>query len=439
MSEGVNDRYRELWKLADEHLVRYKGDFYPLITGRAQGVYIYDQDDRAILDFASGQMCSTLGHNHPAIVAALKKAGEPVIHLYTNMLSPVLIELAEALADLLPPSLQKSMFPNTGGESNEAALRMAKVHTGGFEVIGLMGAWHGQTMGAASTTYASGRRGHGPVLPGSMTIPSPNAYRCPIRHCEGTCDMTCMDVGFEMTDRQSVGQYAAVIAEPVQGAGGVIVPPDGYFEKLKANCEERDMLLILDEAQTGLGRAGGNFAFEQTNITPDILTISKTLGAGVPLSATVTSAEIEESCYEKGFVYYTSHLSDPLPLQAGLAVLEVVRTEKLGERASELGPYLMQGLRDFQTRHEAIGDVRGLGLFIGVEFVKDRKTKEPAPEFMKEVLRRCLELGLNLIPTAAEGISAVRFAPPLIVTRDQIDTALEIFDQALTDSAEIKH
>ncbi|MEC8174642.1 MAG: aspartate aminotransferase family protein [Pseudomonadota bacterium] len=435
MSEGANDRYRELWAIADEHLVRYRGDFYPLVVERAEGIYIYDQDGRAILDFSSGQMCATLGHNHPAVVGALKRASEKVIHLYTNMMSPMLVELADKLADLLPPSLQKSMFPNTGSESNEAALRMAKIHTGGYEVVGLSGSWHGQTVGAASSTYATGRKGHGPTLPGTMAIPAPNSYHCPIKHCADKCDMTCLDVGFEMADRQSVGQYAAFIAEPVQGAGGVVIPPEGYFERAKEKCEERGMMMILDEAQTGLGRVGKNFAFEGMGIKPDILTLSKTLGAGVPLSATVTSSEIEESCYEKGFSYYTSHLSDPMPIEVGVSVLDVVVNEKLANRAAEMGPYVMSGLKELQSRHEVIGDVRGVGLFIGVEFVKDRETKEAAPVFLKRLLARSLELGLNLIPASAEGISAVRLAPPLFVTRDQVDSALGILDQALSDCA----
>ena len=435
MSEGVNNKYRELWDTADEHLVRYRGDFYSLVVERAEGIYLYDQDGRAILDFSSGQMCATLGHNHPEVVDALKRAGEKVIHLYTNMLTPVLVELADKLADMLPPSLQKSMFPNTGSESNEAALRMAKIHTGGYEVIGLSGSWHGQTVGAASSTYATGRKGHGPTLPGTMAIPAPNSYRCPIKHCAGKCDMTCLEVGFEMADRQSVGQFAAFIAEPVQGAGGVVIPPDGYFERAKQKCEERGMMMILDEAQTGLGRVGRNFAFEGMDMVPDILTLSKTLGAGIPLAATVTSKEIEESCYEKGFSYYTSHLSDPMPAEVGLAVLNVLREEKLAERAAEIGPYVMTGLKELQSRHASIGDVRGIGLFIGVEFVKDRETKAPAPAFLKQLLQRSLELGLNLIPASAEGISAVRLAPPLFVTKDQIDSALGILDQALTDCA----
>ena len=247
--------------------------------------------------------------------------------------------------------------------------------------------------------------------------------------------MTCLDVGFEMADRQSVGQYAAFIAEPVQGAGGVVIPPVGYFERVKEKCEERGMMMILDEAQTGLGRVGKNFAFEGMGIKPDILTLSKTLGAGVPLSATVTSSEIEESCYERGFSYYTSHLSDPMPLEVGVSVLDVVVNEKLAERAAEMGPYVMKGLKELQSRHEVIGDVRGVGLFIGIEFVKDRETKQAAPVFLKRLLARSLELGLNLIPASAEGISALRLAPPLFVTRDQVDSALGILDQALGDCA----
>ncbi|WP_348248970.1 aminotransferase class III-fold pyridoxal phosphate-dependent enzyme [Leptolyngbya sp. GB1-A1] len=170
-----------------------------------------------------------------------------------------------------------------------------------------------------------------------MAIPTPNCYHCPIQHCQTKCDMTCLEVSFSLVDSQSVGAYAAVIVEPVLSAGGVIIPPDGYFERLQTLCRDRGMLLILDEAQTAFGRLGSLFAFEQLDIIPDILTLSKTLGGGLPLAATVTSAEIEAECHEKGFVYYTSHVSDPLPAEVGLAVLKVLMTENLAQRAQGAG------------------------------------------------------------------------------------------------------
>ena len=437
--ERRNDTDERYWQTVAAHLVRYGGGFLPLIATRAQGCFVYDRDGRAILDFSSGQMCATLGHNHPAVVEAIKAALAEPLHLYSNMLAPAVIELAEALGAILPPSLQKSMFLSTGGEANEAALRMAKLRSGGFEVIALGSAWHGMTAGAQASTYAGGRKGHGPTLPGAMAIPAPNAYRCPVRHCAGTCDMTCLEVGFEMADNESVDAFAAVLCEPVLSAGGVIVPPDGYLRRLEELCRARGMLLIFDEAQTGLGRVGSMFYFEQAGVVPDILTLSKTLGGGIALSATITSAEIEAEIHDRGFLYYTSHVSDPLPARVALSVLGVLIEEKLCDRARELGAYLMTELKELQARFEVIGDVRGLGLLIGVELVEDRERKTPAPDAARRIVGRCLELGLHAgltgpVHDSTRG-TVWKLAPPLTVTKDEIDQALSIIEDVLRETA----
>jgi 2,2-dialkylglycine decarboxylase (pyruvate) len=430
----TTDPYELLWDAAKTHLVRYGGEFSPVLIQRAKGSYLYDQNGRAILDFTSGQMCATLGHNHPAVVAAIQKACQDVIHLFSGMLSPAVIELARSLGHLLPESLQKVLLVNTGSEANEAALRMAKLKTEGFEVIGLNASWHGMTAGASSSGYIAARKGYGPAMPGTMAIPTPNCYRCPIQHCRDRCDMTCLEVGFSLVDSQSVGAYAACIVEPVLSAGGVIVPPDGYFQQLQALCHERGMLLILDEAQTAFGRLGSNFAFEQLDMVPDILTLSKTLGGGLPLAATVTSTAIEEDCYSKGFVFYTSHISDPLPAEVGLAVLQVLTTEHLAQRAKEMGDYLKAGLLELQQRYEVIGDVRGRGLLLGVDLVQDRDTRQPALELGAKITRRCLELGLSMNIVTLPGMGSIwRIAPPLTVSQAELDQGLGILDQALRD------
>jgi 2,2-dialkylglycine decarboxylase (pyruvate) len=344
------------------------------------------------------------------------------------------VDLADALCHLLPSTLQKALFLNTGSEANEAALRMAKLHTGGFEVVGLSASWHGMTAGASASTFVSGRKGYGPTIPGNLVLPSPNCYRCPIRHCQDQCDMTCLEVGFNLVDSQSVGAYAAVIAEPVLSAGGVVEPPEGYFQRLQRYCQERGMVLILDEAQTAFGRLGSFFAFEQLGMVPDILTLSKTLGGGLPLAATVTSEAIEADCYEKGFIYYTSHVSDPMPAAVGLAVLRVLTSQNLTERAATMGTYLKAGLLKLKDRYEAIGDVRGRGLLLGVELVKDRTSREPDPETGAAITRRCLELGLSMNITALPGMGSVwRIAPPLTVRQAELDEGLAILEQAIRD------
>jgi 2,2-dialkylglycine decarboxylase (pyruvate) len=416
------------------NLIRYGMDFADAVIARAAGSYVYDTEGRAILDFTSGQMCATLGHNHPEILAAITLASGRSLHLFSGMLSPAVIELSHELAALLPAELTKLMFLNTGGEVNEAALRMAKLHTGCHEVVGFTGSWHGMTAGASASTYAAGRRGYGPSMPGVLALPAPNCFRCPIRHCRDQCDSTCLDVGFDLIDQQSTGAIAAVLAEPVQSSGGVIVPPAGYFVRLAEKCRERGALLILDEAQTAFGRLGTNFAFETLDIVPDILTLSKTLGGGLPMAAVATSEAIEADCHAKGFMHVTSHVSDPLPAEVARAVLRVLATEHLNERAVTMGAYLHAGLQSLQQRYEAIGDIRGYGLLYGVELVTDRDSRRPDAKLGAAVTRRCMELGLSMNIVSVGGLAAVwRIAPPLTVTTSEIDLGLEILDQAMAE------
>lgn len=431
VSGQTSGDYGRLKEAIGKHMFRYVGAFAPYLGTRASGTTIYDETGRAILDFCSGQMCATLGHNHPAVSEAIERSCRDVIHLFSGVLSPPVLELAESLGALLPPGLQKMMFMSTGSESNEAAMRVAKLASGGFEIVGLTGSWHGITQAAGSSTYNGGRSGYGPSTPGTMAIPGPNCYRCPIQHCRDKCDMTCLEVGFSLYDSQSVGAPAAVIAEPILSSAGIIVPPDGYFRRMKELCEARGLLLIIDEAQTGLGRLGANFAFEQDGVVPDIVTLSKTLGNGLPLAATVTSDAIEADCHAKGFLFYTSHLSDPLPAAVGVAVLRVLREQKLAERATVMGQRLMDGLRGLQQKYECIGDVRGRGLLVGVEIVQDRESRTADRPLAHRLQRVCLEMGLVLHAVRADSQSSIRLAPPLTVAPEELDQGIEIIDRAL--------
>ena len=419
----------EAW---DEHLIRYGMDFAPVLIARALGSVIWDTNGRAMLDFTSGQMCATIGHNHPRIVAAIQEACEGALHLYSGMLSPAVVALSQRLTAMLPEHLSKALFLSTGGESTEAALKLAKLHTGRYEIVGLSGSWHGMTSGAQAVNYAAGRKGYGPMMPGALSIPAPCAYHCPIRHCRDVCDTTCLDVGFEMVDGVSAGSLAALIAEPVESSGGVIVPPEGYWDKAKAHCDARGMLLIFDEAQTAFGRLGRDFAFQHFGVEPDILALSKTLGGGLPLSATVVSDAIEADCHAKGFIHPTSHVSDPLPAHVALAVMDVLAEEGLNARALEMGEHLSAGLRYLQDKHEVIGDVRGFGLLQGVELVKDRQTREPDAATGGAITRRCMELGLSMNIVAVGNMAAVwRIAPPLTVSEAEIDRGIAMLDQAI--------
>jgi 2,2-dialkylglycine decarboxylase (pyruvate) len=421
---------------AARHLIRYggAGDFLPFIAERASGSYVYDAAGRAVLDFTSGQMSSILGHSHPAIVEVVRDMVGRLDHLFSGMLSRPVIDLAEALASLAP-GLERVLLLTTGAESNEAALRMARLVTGGWEVVGFSQSWHGMTGAAASATYSAGRRGYGPAAVGSMAIPAPNAYRPRFTAASGELDWQReLDDGFDLIDRQSTGALAAFIAEPILSSGGVIVLPPGYLPALVERCHERGMLLVLDEAQTGIGRTGQMFAHERDAMTPDVLTLSKTLGAGLPLAAVLTTPEIEERAHERGFLFYTTHVSDPLPAAVGLAVLEVVARERLAERAQQAGERLRRGLLELQERHECIGDVRGRGLLLGVEIVADRASRKPAPETGAAISRRCLELGLSMNIVQLPSMGGVfRIAPPLTVSDAELDLGIDMLDRAIRD------
>lgn len=424
----------ELREAAREHLVRYgQGDMEKLYVS-SKGAIVTDDEGREILDFTSGQMCATLGHSHPAIVQAIQSGAEDAIHLFSGMIPEPVAKLAKKLADWLPKPLSRSLFMNTGSESNEASLRMAKMVTGGYEVIALGGSWHGITGQASALSFASERRGYGPKVPGVTVIPEPYSYRCPIGHCRDKCDMSCMKVGLKMFDMTSDGAPAAIIAEPILSAGGVIVPPEGYFKKLKEEAKSRGMLLIFDEAQTAFGRIGEKFAATGLGVTPDIMSVSKTLGGGLPLAAMITSDEIEEKAYSRGYSYYTSHVSDPLPALAGLAVLETVEKENLIERAKEMGAHLRSNLESLQQKYEAIGEIRGQGLLLGIDLVKDRESREPHLDLGDITTKRCMELGLSMnIKRRPERGAVWRIAPPLTVSTDEIDKGCEILDQALRE------
>jgi 2,2-dialkylglycine decarboxylase (pyruvate) len=415
-------------------LVRYGGGFVDGVVQRASGSFLELTDGRRVLDFTAGQICATIGHNHPRVVAAIEGACRDVIHLNSWMLSEPVLALAARLVETLPEPLRRVMLLSTGGEGIEAALRMAKVSSGRFEVVSLLRSWHGITAGAAAVTYAAGRRGYGPATPGAFALPAPYAYRCPIRHCDGACDCTCLEVGFDLFDQASVGSPAAVVAEPVLSAGGVIVPPPGYFARLLELAHERGMLLVLDECQTGLGRLGRMYGFDAFGVVPDLLVLSKTLGGGVPISAVVTSAAIEERCHVRGFTHVTSHVSDPMPAAAALAVMDVVEEEQLAERARTRGAYLLGRLSELQERHEQIGDVRGLGLLCGLELVENRDTRRPADALGLALTDECQRRGLsiNLVRGTAVGeANCVRIAPPLTVTEDEIDLAITTIDESL--------
>ncbi|WP_062202301.1 aspartate aminotransferase family protein [Demequina salsinemoris] len=426
------------WESADAHLVRYGAPFTPRVIERAAGPYVYDSDGNALLDFTSGQMSAVLGHSHPAIVEAVSRSVANLDHLFSGMLCRPVVELAERLADTLPDSLSRMLLLSTGAEANEAALKMAKIATGHFEVVSFNRSWHGMTGGASSATYSAGRQGYGPMGVGLYALPTPDGYRSPFRREDGSYDWEAeLEYGLDAVDRASSGSIAACLVEPILSSGGIIELPQGYLARLREWCDSRGALLVLDEAQTGLGRTGLMYAFERDGVVPDILTLSKTLGAGLPVAAVMTGAEIEERCHERGFLFYTTHVNDPLPASVALAVLGVIEREGLVARAAELGVLLRTRLLALQDEFEQIGDVRGRGLLQGIEVVDDRATKAPAESFGVEVTEASLRRGLHMNIGQLKGMGGVfRIAPPLTVTDDELHRGIDILADAMREVAD---
>ena len=406
-----------------------KATFTGPILERGSGSVVQDTNGKEYLDFNSGQMCAALGHNHPRIVEAIEASCDTLIHASSSILNVKEIELAKRLGDLVPRPLKKSMFLGSGSDSNEAAMTIAKKYTGGFEIAAPHVNFSGLSVGSRQVTFAGWHSGYGPALPGIFALVAPYCYRCPLGLQYPSCDIACLKTSMELIDAQSTGNLAAVITEPLFSAGGVIEPPKGWLVKLAAACHERDMLLILDEAQTGLGKLGTMFACQQEGVVPDIMTISKHFGGGIEISAVITTPEIEEKVAAKGLVIGHSHTNDPLACNAGIASLNTIVDENLPERAKIVGSYWRGHLEKLAQKYEVIGDLRGRGLIQGIEFVKDRMHKEPFFELGKAVYDKSVETGL-LFSVRRKG-SVVRFVPPFCTTTEQLDKAADILDQSI--------
>ncbi|MYJ93665.1 MAG: aminotransferase class III-fold pyridoxal phosphate-dependent enzyme [Chloroflexi bacterium] len=329
---------------------------------RGSGSEVEDVNGKTYLDFNSGQMCAWLGHNHPAIVEAVADACDTLIHAHSSYYNDKEIELAERLGKLLPDPLQMSMFLQSGADANEAAINIARKYTGGIEIVSPHTSFHGMSDTTRSLTFAGWHRGYGPPQPGLMAMLAPYCYRCPINLEPETCELACLDASFELIDAQTTSRPAAVLTEPIFSAGGVIEPPIGWLPELKRRCEERGMLLILDEEQTGLGKTGDTFAFEHEGVVPDIITLAKHFGGGICISSVTTSAEIEQRVVADEFIVTHSHSNDPLACAAGSATLDVLEEEDLAAQARGLGSYLKSKLHELAERFEIIGDIRGRGL-----------------------------------------------------------------------------
>lgn len=404
--------------------------FHSDITARrASGIFVEDLDGRRFMDFSSGLATTNTGHNHPKVVAAIRSQAESLIHSGGIFLHKMLVECAERLRNITPGGLDMFFFGNSGAEAVEGALKLARLHTGRQGIIAFTGAFHGRTFGAASLTTSSirYRRRYHPFLPSLYHSPYPYCYRCFFGQTQDTCGMECA-VYLERMLKHLIPpeELACIIIEPVLGEGGYVVPPAGFLTRLRRLCDEWGILLVLDEVQSGMGRTGRWFASEHFGIRPDIMTIAKGIASGMPLSALVSTKEIMGK-WPPG-AHGTTFGGNPVSCAAAIATIAVIEEEGLLENAARIGGRAMEHLSSLREDHACIGDVRGLGLMIGIEFVKNGS--QPDPERLREILRFCLERGLMLIECGVDK-NIIRLAPPLIVTVEEMDRALEILEEAI--------
>ena len=399
---------------------------------KGSGSEVEDVTGKRYLDFNAGQMCAALGHNHPTVVAAIKAACDTLIHAHSSYYNVQEVRLAARLAQIMPARLEKSLFLHSGSDANEAAVMIARQYTGGWEVASPHVSFHGMSDTARSLTFAGWHAGHGALPAGSYALIAPYCYRCPLRQTFPGCNYACLDASFELLDAQSTGHPAAVLTEPLFSAGGVIEPPPGWLKRLSELTHARGMLLILDEEQTGLGKLGTMFACDAEGVVPDMITVAKHFGGGVSISAVTTTAAIEEKVVDKGFINTHSHSNDPLACAAGLASLDVIEGEDMPTKARAIGAHFTAHLEALAQRYEAIGDVRGRGLLLGIELVEDRHTRQPAHALGQAVYRYCFEHGL-IFSQRRQG-SVLRFVPPMSTTETQLDRAAELLDEAFAAS-----
>ena len=424
---------REMVK-RDESLVSPSyARFYPLVIDSGKGCIVKDVDGNEFIDFNSGLVCLNVGHSHPKVVAAIKKQCDRFLHYSnTDFYYDEVIDLAGKLAEITPGDFKKKVyFGNSGAEAIEAAVKLAKWHTRRQLFIGFISAFHGRTIGALSFTASkpTQRRYFFPLMPGVTHVPYPYCYRCPFKLTYPECHYWCVDFIDEYVLQKYVPpeDTAAILYEPIQGEGGYVVPPPEYPKRLKKLADKYGLLFIDDEVQTGMGRTAKWFAIEHWDVEPDIICSAKGLASGMPLGAIIAKAKVMDWV---GGSHASTFGGNPLSCAAARAVIDVIKEEKLLENAAKQGAYIMKRLEELKARSEIVGDVRGKGLMIGLEIVEDKKSKKPAPEKVKEIMMRSWKRGVAVITC---GTSTIRVAPPLVITRELVDSALDIIEDTVKE------
>ena len=405
---------------------------YPLVARRGEGAIVEDVDGNRFLDMCAGIAVAATGHCHPRVVAAIQRQAAELIHMSgTDFYYEGLVQLAEKLGALMPGGApQRVYFGNSGAEAIEAAMKLARYHTGRKQFIAFTGGFHGRTMGSLSLTASKSiqQKGFGPLVPGVHHIPYAYCYRCAYGKAPETCAVECVQVLEEQLFRTLLpaDEVAAIVVEPIQGEGGYVVPPRKFFDELQQTARRHGILLIADEVQSGCGRTGRMWASEHFDLIPDIMAVAKGIASGMPLSATIARAEVMN--WTPG-AHASTFGGNPVSIAASLATIELLESG-LVKYAANLGEYMLGRLREWPSRFQCVGDVRGRGLMIGIEFVKDQATRERAPELRNRLTRAAFEKGVLIL---GAGQNSIRLSPPLILSRDQADFAIGILEECIRE------
>ncbi len=403
---------------------------YPLVVERGEGAIVVDVDGNRFLDCNAGIAVVATGHCHPRVVEAIRDQAARLIHMSgTDFYYENMVALAEKLAALAPGGVERRVyFGNSGTEAIEAAIKMARYHTGRDRFIAFLGGFHGRTLGALSLTASKSVQRHrfGPLVPGVTHVPYAYCYRCAYGKQPQTCAVECVKVIEEQLFRTILpaSEVAAIVLEPVQGEGGYVAPPQKFFDELRALAQRHGILLIFDEVQSGMGRTGRMWAADHFGAVPDILAVAKGIASGLPLSATIARAELMQ--WKPG-AHASTFGGNPVSVAAALATIELLE-EELVENAARVGAHLLARMTDWPRRFRHVGQVRGLGLMIGIEMVRDQQTREKAPEVRDRLVAMAFERGLLAL---GAGENTVRLSPPLVLTRDQADFLADTLEECL--------
>ncbi len=408
---------------------------YPLVIERGEGSVVVDVDGNRFLDFMAGIAVNVTGYSHPKVVDAIKRQSERFFHICsTDFYYQSFADLCERLAKIVPMSGEKSVFlNNSGSEAVETAIKLARYHTKRPYIIAFLGAFHGRTMGALSLTAskAKQRAFFSPLMPGVYHVPYGYCYRCPYHLTYDSCGIYCAEAIERIlcNSLMSPDEIAAIFVEPIQGEGGYIVPPQEFHKKLREFTDKHNILLVLDEIQSGMGRTGKFLAIENFNVEPDVVLLAKGLASGLPLGAVISKKKF--MTWKSG-THGSTFGGNPIACEAALATLDLIE-EELMANAAKMGARLINKLKNLKKENSLIGDVRGLGLMIGVELIKDQRTKEPASREVHEIVNQAFRKGLLLLPC---GENVIRFSPPLVISSKEVDTAVEIFREVISHYGE---